>query len=411
MRRFVLAIFIFILIFTTSQGVYAQSAFTNLADNHSYYYGFNALSLGDRALVLPTNGRLVNNKKQKNFSSEAQQKLFDLASQFDRVNENEGFSFNSNFVYDEVNLDRVITYNGDELESISYTPNSDIYINTDYESNIDDMESFVQTSFNLNYQLNNKTTLRAAYDLLGRKWENPNKTNDRVTKDEENSNLNTDEDNSNNLEDDSEDTTSSEENNDTNVDNNTESSENEKTDSTENTTDEEKDLNNNQSDNEEKDNIEPLYNSIINQQGRVGISYKTSDNLIVSADYVKNNIFRETEGDSTVFGLEYVDNEGKLRAKYEIVHGSEKKETITGLELDLKDLASFSASYKLLDPQFIKDKLDKESTWDFGVDINLSQATIFSIDYQFTDNLNDEESEDFLNDKESNINASFKINF
>ncbi len=323
--------------------------------------------------------------------------MFDLASQFDRVEKNEGFSFNPDFVYDEINLDRIITYNGDELESISYTPNSDIYINTDYESKIDDMESFVQTSFNLNYQLNNKTILRATYDLLGKKWENPNKINDRAVKDEEDSNA---ADDSSNLD---EDTSSSEEDSDPNEDDNNESEED--SDNAENTTDKENKLNNDQN------NIEPLYNSIINQQGRVGISYQTSDNLIVSADYVKNNIFRETEGDSTVFGLEYVDSEGKLKARYEIVHGSEKKETITGLELDLKDLASFSASYKLLDPQFIKDKLDKESTWDFGVDINLSKATIFSIDYQFTDNLNDEETEDFFNDKESNINASFKINF
>ncbi len=57
MRRSVLAIFIFIFILTVSQGIYAQSVSTNLADNTSYYYGFNALSLGDSNLFLPGSSR------------------------------------------------------------------------------------------------------------------------------------------------------------------------------------------------------------------------------------------------------------------------------------------------------------------------------------------------------------------
>lgn len=371
----------FLLILIILPMVYVETASAHLAENSIYYQGYNALSLSDSSLSL--NSKIsINNTKD--FSLEAQNRLFNLASQFDRTKEQKKFAFSPDLISDSINLDRIITYDGDELQDISFKPSSDFFVDADYKSEIKDIEILLQTSFNINYQLNKKTTLRAGYDLMGRKWENPNKYIDRDNIDDNTG--------SNDITDPGQDGSDDPTDGDDN------------SDSEENTAD------------GDSSNpvipVEPIYNSTLDQQGRVGISYQTSNNLMVSADYIKNNIFRETEGDSTILGLEYVDDEGKLKARYEIIHGKGRKETITGLELDLKDLASFSASYKLLDPQFIKDKLDKESVWDFGVDINLSQATIFSIDYQLIDNNEKKDKEDnIFKEKESNINASFKVKF
>ena len=385
MRKYMFVAIIFILILTLSQVTYAQTMSPNLAGNNNYLEGFNALNLDTNRLFLPSDNDLI--EEEKSFSLEGQEKLFDLASQFDRVENSEGFSFSADLLNEEISLDRVITYDGEELKSISYSPNNQMNINADYSEDLEDLESLVQTSFNLNYKLNSKTTVRAAYDLLGKTWDNSDQINTKNKVKEENDATETTEEDSSDSNDDVIDDENKEE------------------------TDENKTSEENNSSGETESNNPSLYNSMIDQQGSVGISYQTSDRISFSADYVKNNIFRETKGDSTIFGLEYVDDEGKLRARYEIIDGQGKQETITGLELDLKNLASFSASYTLLNPQQIRDRLNKESVWDFGVDFNLSEETSFSIDYQLKDKSDNLESNNFLDDKESNINASFKINF
>ena len=413
MRKYIFTAIIFILIFTVSQVTFAQTMSPNLAGNNNYLEGFNALNLDTNRLFLPSDNNLI--EENKNFSLEGQEKLFDLASQFDRVENSEGFSFSPDLLNEEISLDRIITYNGEELKSISYSPDSQMNITADYSDDLEDLDSLVQTSFNLNYKLNSKTTVRAAYDLLGKTWEN---TNNLSSKDIDKNNsdskkLNTEK---------SEDATNKDEVNkesETTNDDTTEVTNNEQNETNEEVTEstdidkekEEKTTNEDLTVDKEENNNQPLYNSMIDQQGSVGISYQTSDRISFSADYVKNNIFRETKGDSTIFGLEYVDEEGKLRARYEIIDGEERQETITGLELDLKNLASFSASYTLLNPQQIRDKLNKESVWDFGVDFNLSNETSFSIDYQLKDKSDSIDGDNFLDEKESNINASFKINF
>ena len=380
MRKYIFAAIIFILILSFSQGVYAQTMSPNLAGNNNYLEGFNALRLDTNRLFLPSDNDFV--QEEKSFSIEGQEKLFDLASQFNRIDNNKGFSFNAELIDEEISLDRVITYNGEELKSVSYSSDQQISINKEYSKDLEDLESLVQTSFNLNYKLNSKTTVRAAYKLLGKTWENSGTVSSKEkSKNDGAETINSDENSEDNNTIEDEDPVESDEKN-TDADNT-----------------------------EKKNNNQFLYNSIIDQQGSVGISYQTSDRISFSADYVKNNIFRETTGNSTIFGLEYVDEEGKLRARYEILDGEERKETITGLKLDLRDLASFSASYTLLNPQQIRDKLNKESVWDFGVDFNLSEETSFSIDYQLKDKSDSIDGNNFLDEKESNINASFKINF
>ena len=397
MRKYIFTAIIFILIFTVSQVTFAQTMSPNLAGNNNYLEGFNALNLDTNRLFLPSDNNLI--EENKNFSLEGQEKLFDLASQFDRVEDSEGFSFSPDLLNEKISLDRIITYNGEELKSISYSPDSQININADYSDDLEELDSLVQTSFNLNYKLNSKTTVRAGYELLGKTWENSSVVNSSEVEES------TENDTSERTE---EGTTDSDESNEE-----TEESKDDKeeiTDETNENNDEES-INKETTSDQKSNSSQPLYNSMIDQQGSVGISYQTSDRISFSADYVKNNIFRETKGDSTIFGLEYVDEEGKLRARYEIIDGEERQETITGLELDLKNLASFSASYTLLNPQQIRDKLNKESVWDFGVDFNLSNETSFSIDYQLKDKSDSIDGDNFLDKKESNINASFKINF
>jgi len=390
-RKFIYIAIIFILILALSQVTYAQTMSPNLAGNHNYLEGFSALRLDANKLFLPSDNDLI--KEEKSFSLKGQEKLFDLASQFDRVENSDGFSFSADLLDEEISLDRIITYNGEELKSISYSPDSKINITADYSEDIEELESLVQTSFNLNYKLNNKTTVRAAYDLLGKTWENNSIVNSRDNSEIDSDNRNTDNE--------SIDDSTSNDNDNVKEDNNQD----------ENKEDTDENSNENNSDNEGSINDNDIGNSMIDQQGSVGISYQTSDKISFSADYVKNNIFRETKGNSTIFGLEYVDKEGKLRARYEIIDGDERQETITGLELNLKNLASFSASYTLLNPQQIRDRLNKESVWDFGVDFNLSEETSFSIDYQLKDKSDSLDGDNFLDEKESNINASFKINF
>lgn len=362
MKKYLLIAFIFILIITMSQAVSARSSI-NLAENNFYFQGINALSLDRSNLFLPNDSSMVNDEN-KSFSKEGQEKLINLASQFDRVTNSEGLSFSAELNYDDIDLDKVITYNGEELETVKLNNYENFYIETNYEDNLEEVKSFLKTTFNYNYQLNPKTTLRASYDLTNKTFEN-------------------------------------EEDDNTKEDNNGEEDEDKIEDESEKADEE---LNP-----DKEDSVQPLYDNLIDQQGRVGISYQGTDNIIVSADYVKNNIFREIEGDSTVFGLEYIDEEGKLKARYEIIDGKEHKETITGVELGLRDLATFSASYKLLDPNFIKD--NGESVWDFGVDINLSESTQFSIDYQLSDKMAEDNNNLMFKEKDSNINANFKINF
>jgi len=396
-RKYIFTAIIFILIFTVSQVTFAQTMSPNLAGNNNYLEGFNALNLDTNRLFLPSDNNLI--EENKNFSLEGQEKLFDLASQFDRVEDSEGFSFSPDLLNEKISLDRIITYNGEELKSISYSPDSQININADYSDDLEELDSLVQTSFNLNYKLNSKTTVRAGYELLGKTWENSSVVNSSEVEESKES------DTSEKTEEDTTDTTETNEE--------TEESKDDKEEITDekNENNDEESINKENFSDQKSNSSQPLYNSMIDQQGSVGISYQTSDRISFSADYVKNNIFRETKGDSTIFGLEYVDEEGKLRARYEIIDGEERQETITGLELDLKNLASFSASYTLLNPQQIRDKLNKESVWDFGVDFNLSNETSFSIDYQLKDKSDSIDGDNFLDEKESNINASFKINF
>ena len=169
-----------------------------------------------------------------------------------------------------------------------------------------------------------------------------------------------------------------------------------------------------------------------NMDSRFGIRYQTTDNIKLFGDYVYNNILEET-GRSTVFGLEYNNYDSIISAEYRVgddrtIDGEAASSTQYGVTYRYSDLASFSASYKLLDKQQLEDLKDQE--WDFGVGFNLNEQTSFQMGVQLYNQVNteilnndgsdgDDESSDGTNDsnvstdteKETTVEASFQIKF
>ncbi len=158
------------------------------------------------------------------------------------------------------------------------------------------------------------------------------------------------------------------------------------------------------------DQSQIIHNKEKSQKKQLGIAYQSSENLIISADYIEDDIETNDNGNSTIFGIKYIDDKGQLKASYQVDNGEEGKGTITGVELALPDIATLSASYKLLNPEFIQARLNKESVWDFGLDVNLSEVSSLSIGYQLKKN-NEEEESQAQESEESKFQASFKIDF
>ena len=166
---------------------------------------------------------------------------------------------------------------------------------------------------------------------------------------------------------------------------------------------------------------------------RLGISYQTTENIRIFADYVYNDILMAEAGESTVFGLEYNNKDSVIAAEYSIIEELNKQGRETGLSYQYEDLATFSASYKLLDPEKIENQLEQQQSWDFGVDFNLNQDSSFSIGLQvinkevlaadgsttLQDEDDDSDTEETNNqnttsndtEKETNVEASFQIKF
>ncbi len=148
-----------------------------------------------------------------------------------------------------------------------------------------------------------------------------------------------------------------------------------------------------------------LFNREEEQRGKLGISYQTSDKITLSADYIND----KSEGNSAIFGVQYDDPSGKVKAIYQVDQKEDgNKQTTTGVQFAVPDMATFTASYKLLNPELIQMQLNREYVWDFGLDVNLSDISTFSIGYQLK---NDDEDEDGEQNKEKSIKAGFQIDF
>lgn len=146
----------------------------------------------------------------------------------------------------------------------------------------------------------------------------------------------------------------------------------------------------------------------------VGLAYKSTDRVTVSADFIENNEFGsyynenlDVYGNSTVFGLQYDDPGGSsIRARYQVDLGDDVTQRIAGVDFAFNNLATFSASYKLLDPKAIESVLAEEKTaWDLGLGVNLNDQYGVSLGYELI------QSKDQSEEPEKKIKASFEINF
>ncbi len=374
MRRvFRLALIGFAFILLSGQMVSAGSTYSWYNNNYnSYYRQFN---LAEYELSLPE-------VEIRSFSLEARRELFDIATLYgNRDSRLPSLELDRDIDLSEF---RSITSVSDERNSFNLTLSPDMLLNASFNQNDEELETTRETNLSLEYWVNNKTLIRAEYDRASREWWETKKdlTLNDDTEDSGTPELSDFADN-NELPDEIE-------------------GENEDRNNEENKPDQKEDSS-------DLELIEPIYKEEKTETGRVGISYKTSDNITLSADYVDDN-FTSIEDFSTVLGVEYHVDRGALWYEYQVDHGSESKQRATGLEYGLNELATLSASYKLLDNDLITDRL-QESIWDFGLDLSLSDFSSLSIGYQLKRNedlhldLGDED------EKESNIEAQLEINF
>lgn len=336
-----------------------------------FYKDFNSqYDLADYSFKLPDDDL-------KSFSLDAQRELFGLASLYGEINtEIPTLEFAEKLTLSN-GKGRYIDYLSDEINnSLNLAISPGIILNADYSEDNEELETIREANVSLEYWVNNKTLIRAEYGQASREWWDVH-------------NITIDED-------------------DVLLDKSDQTNETEKTDPVYNS--DSKVLPDEIVD--EKVLEEPVYMEEKKEKGRVGISYKTSEKITVSADYVDDD-FNADSDFSTILGVQYQDEKGTLWYEYQIDHGNESKQTVTGLELGLNDLATFTASYKLLDTDLLTDSLKKESTWDFGIDFSLSDLSSLSIGYQLKNNeeINLEEEGLQEENKESNIEAQLEIKF
>ncbi len=367
-KYFVTIVFILVLIIIN---IILISPVTS-ATNHTYSElenNYNSFNLSNNILRLPVTEERSQNSKV--FSQRGQEKLLNIALLYREEDVN--FSLQ----VPVKSMDKNIQFNN--VNSINFEPLPDIEVNANYDQEQEGQKKKIEKNINLEYQMNERTWLRAGYLLANKEWWDIKQISLQKEEIGESEVF----------------STASE-----------------------------------QKDGIKTDGVQQLieakrvYSLEQAHKSNFGISYKTSDRVTVSADYISGDVFTG-DTSSTILGLEYVDDQGKLRAKYKVDQGEEMKETVTGLELDLKDLVTFSASYKLLDPKLLRNQLynkqgqlnkslNEEAVWDFGVDFNLSDVSSLSIGYKLINNKESEEKGDSKEDKEekeSSIKASFQIEF
>lgn len=288
--------------------------------------------------------------QEKGFSEEGRDQLLGIASQYD-----------SQTGIDDIEIDSTafnLTGNG-----IDNNPNlqllTDLTLDADYSEAVVDDKLEKETDINFEYAVSSRAFIRAGYTLANKEWweKQPVKTNSVESESEEGNLISEDVDLLS--------------------------------------------INSSESVFREEQDI----------RRSLGLAYSTSDQLTLSADYIENNEFqaytgnREYSGNSTVFGLQYNDKMGTIRAIYQLNLGDDVKEQITGVELDFNNLATFSAAYKLLNPEEIESALTSQTAWDLDIGVNLNEDYGLNLGYEIIDDENEE------TDPETNISASFEINF
>ena len=277
--------------------------------------------------------------QERGFSEEGREELMGIASQFD-----------SQTGIDNIEIDSEafnLTGNG-----IDAAPGmrllSDLFLNTDYSQQMVDDKLETETDLQLEYFINSRSLIRAGYSLANREWWERQHTTDLESMDF------------------SENSAGSRES-------------------------------------------ETVFREESEVSRNIGLAYRTSDQLTVSADYIENTDFRDYTGnldyygDSTVFGLQYDNQLGTIRASYQMNLSDQVTQRITGVELEFNNLATFSASYKLLDPEELESALNSQTAWDLGLGLNINESYGLSLGYEIIES---DEEED-----ERNISASFEFKF
>ncbi len=380
----ILFMVLLILLIYTGQDLAAESIY-NLNNKYLYYTYINDaffnsygdFNLTDFVLRLPE-------KEFNLFSPEAQNELLNLAAlyanqtikvdkEFNLTAESEGIIEN--------NLN--ISKPEEELvpDSLVLTPLPGVLVNADFKQEKEELTIEENTSISLQYWMNNRTLIRAEYGVASRKWWD---IKDITLDDEASIPGDTDDNNSG---------TDDPDNDDSNNDDNT----------------------NDDPDSVNDDDIrqEAVFNKETNEKSRLGISYKTSDRITISADYLDEGEDGISDF-STILGVEYIDQNGLLKYHYQLDFDEMDFGTIrkmeSGVELGIKDLAIFNASYQLLNPGLLEDQL-KESIWDFGLDFNLNDISSLSLGYQLKSNKDQNLELEDSSEKESNIKAQLEIEF
>lgn len=357
----------FLLIMLTLEPVLVRGAgividdydFNNVYSN-SYYDLIDSYNLSNINLRLP-------DEERDEFNDDIEHDLRVLASLYGNRQPDEMGDEIALIVEDEYIRNSLMQNNLDR-KRLAINPVPGLSLNADFILLDDDDVKGSNTNLNLSYQLNKRTTLRAGYGLANKEWWD---YEDIILEDNE-GNVENDKDNIGE---------------DKNIDN---------------------DISKDDSVSITPEKGDVFLDSERDEAGLIGISYKTNDYLTVSADYINNIIGKEDVDYSTVLGLEYADNGNQFKYHYQIDFGDEKT-TETGIEIGYRDLLTFNASYKLLNPDQLKNDL-AESVWDFGVGFKLDEKSSISFGYQLIKN---EENDDISleDDKESNLKAQFEIKF
>ncbi|MFN2362750.1 MAG: hypothetical protein ABR596_00510, partial [Halarsenatibacteraceae bacterium] len=377
--RFILImVFAFIMINIFATGIVRAD---NLSNSDTWLQRFNGNDVR-QVFALDNTGLELPEDEFRQFSDEGQEKLFALASQFgeEQYEEDELFSMAQNS--EEIReLRDIIQLNSSDNNRIDLPFGREAYVTADQKVGESEWGSEKLTSFNLSYDMYPNLTIRAG---IGQKSSSSFENVNNETKIDEDE-----------LIDDSDE--------DSNIVLATD------LDKSENNQNSETDFDSA----EEAERIESQFIEQLNEMTQLGFSYQPANNLLVSADYISDNIFSSSAGSSTVLGLEYQDNAGNIRASYQIDNYEEMRQTITGLELDLLDLATLSTSYKLFDINNLQDTLENQGGWelDIGLDLNVTDSSSLSIGYQMLDNINTAGQIPDLEQVESNVQASFEIRF
>ncbi|MFW5718823.1 MAG: hypothetical protein ACOCW0_01140 [Halanaerobium sp.] len=296
---------------------------------------------------------------EKSFSQSAREELLGIASQFD--SEDDQSLAELNFTNDEFTLTETTLDNSRHLNLLN-----DLNFDANY-SQQEDKRLETAADFQLEYALNSRTSIRAGYSLLNEEWWDWQRISTQPEETET-------DDNHQNAED--------------------PAAEEESSDSTSN-------------------NVSRVYQNEMDSSSSLGVAYRSSDRVTLSADFIDNNEFgnyynedRDISGNSTVLGLEYNYPEGSsIRARYQIDNAEDMTQRITGVDFDFNSLATFSASYKLLDPTQLENTLNQQKTaWDLGLGLNLNEDYGVALGYELIETENQEE-------EERKISASFEINF